>query len=518
MDTNPDIASTSGQECLLLAKDKLAAFSSLASAAVSSCDQSDIQHEQFRKLSVATSSSLRVLVALTNALATDNPKRGVFATAPPSVLAEILRAWQANDLSSIDSPPTFPFVAAAVNKHWRSVALSTSCIWTRVVFDFARAKRRHEYFKLVLHRSKTCPINLRILGAPPSAYDETVPSELLLQLLTSASHIDIHFRYAGLHDMHFDDSILALFQADFPFLESIEIHTSRAHGAFPSGTRLLTSAPRLCYLGAGNLPLAAFDMDSLRSLTAFSSERGLSDEDYAAISSKWSGLTSLTLLPSRDHSERKSLVLPALTSLRCSRGAVITSFQSAEHFSCLRALDILYTSNILDALSALLQSSPCVSLQELTLRESFGNGPLPQTCLLALTKTVPNIQLIRLHGFLFSKTVSEFFEAWQQESTTTLTLLPHIATLVFERCTIDVSVANSVLRFLQRIRERRRSVGVAILSRSGTQSQFPLWLETRLRQLVGRLTIGTSRLDELKCTSELISGGASLTPCTIPRV
>ncbi|KZV98449.1 hypothetical protein EXIGLDRAFT_700977 [Exidia glandulosa HHB12029] len=474
------------QPHLSTAQDELTALTTLVS---SISDQSNSQFAQFHDLSISTSSALSALVELSTALGTQGTKSGAFASPPPAVTAEILRAWQAEDLRSTDAPSTFAFVAAAVNKHWRSVALSTSCIWTRVVLNFTSAgsKRLHDHFKLVLRRSKTCPLHLQILNAPPAAYRETIPSELLLQLLTSSAHIGLRFRHAARYAINFDESILALLQADLPLLESIEIQAPYPHNPIPSGTYILTSAPRLRHLGAGHLPLTAFDLNTLRGLTEFSSKRGLSDADCVELSSKWSGLTSLSLVATSKHTEKKLLALPALTSLRCSGPALIRSFQFEDHFSRLRTLDIPFVPAVLSVLSSLLFTS----LQELTLRESsYGGGrsPSAQTLFLSLTDAIPNLRIVRLHTFvLFQTTLPVLFDAWDSD------FFPTLEKLVFERCTLDVTLANSVIRFLQ----RRRGLDVAVLSGANpTSERFPPWLETRLRQLAGRLTADSAPPDE----------------------
>ncbi|KZV86671.1 hypothetical protein EXIGLDRAFT_724499 [Exidia glandulosa HHB12029] len=468
------------QPHLSTAQDELTALTTLVS---SISDQSNGQFAQFHDLSISTSSALSALAELSTALGIQGTKSGAFASPPPAVMAEILRAWQAEDLRSTDAPSTFAFVAAAVNKHWRSVALSTSCIWTRVVLNFASAgsKRLHEHFK---SRSTS---QQNILHAPPAAYRETIPPELLLQLLTSSAHIDLRFRHAARYAINFDESILALLQADLPLLESIEIHAPYPHNPIPSGTYILTSAPRLRHLGVGYLPLAAFDLNTLRGVTAFSSQRGLSDADCVELSSKWSGLTSLTLDTASKHTEKKLLILPALTSLRCSGPAVIMSFQSEDHFSRLRTLDIPFTPAVLSVLSSLLFTS----LQELTLCESSypgGRSQSAQTLFLSLTDAIPNLRIVRLHAFVtFPTTLPVLFDAWKSD------FFPKLEKLVFERCTLDVTVTNSVIRFLQ----RRRGLDVAVLSGANpTSERFPPWLDTRLRQLARRLTVDSAPPDE----------------------
>ena len=74
-------------------------------------------------------------------------------------LAEALAESGESEVSMFDGPTPLASVISQVSKRWRSIALDTANLWTKV--DFSEGPPYH-YSKLLLERSKTAPLNIAL--------------------------------------------------------------------------------------------------------------------------------------------------------------------------------------------------------------------------------------------------------------------------------------------------------------------------------------------------------------------
>ncbi|KZV98454.1 hypothetical protein EXIGLDRAFT_727858 [Exidia glandulosa HHB12029] len=458
--------------------EELAAFANLASSSASSTAD---QNEKATLLELYDAAAATV-----DALSTVEILSAIPSRERTSFGADILCQSPSGCTLSI------AFAAAAVNRHWRSVALTTPSIWSKAEINFLFLDGATDYIDCILARCKACPLDLDLVNAPTAESHPTLPSATLVPLLASCRRLEVQIRYTTQQNFNFDRSILSIFQAEFPVLESIVLQSSAGLTLrIPTGALLFTSAPKLRHLALDTLPLAAIDLSTLHGVSSFATNVVLTAEHCRDISANLP-LTALSIGAVLDTSPSTLVAFPHLESLCCTRATGISCIGSRANVPRLHTLDILCHRDILPPLEALF-SPGWKTLRELTIRSEKHRvmRTTPPATLVPLLASCASLRFLRMANFTDGDMI-QFCAAWQEGDN--IGFLPNLETLEYTQCSFGVSATNALVRFLglRSVHPAGRIPRLVVLQKSALRSGtelFPQWMTPRLRQLVGEVVV-----------------------------
>lgn len=168
---------------------------------------------------------------------------------PPEILAEIFLYFAPNDQSHDNPALTRSVILPShVCRRWRSVALSTSQIWSYILFDIDHSstiniERKLDRTATWLARAGGCPLSLKIVCLSQSIESQTRCRSLLNMVLPHC----VRWRYASIRMPPSMTGDLSVIRNKLPLLESLAIPIRS-----PKSTHPFEIAPKLqtfCIIG-----------------------------------------------------------------------------------------------------------------------------------------------------------------------------------------------------------------------------------------------------------------------------
>lgn len=422
------------------------------------------------------------------------------------VLAEIFQVWAATSTYTRVENNCYispAFVAASVSRHWRAVATFTPSIWTTVQLNYFDEPHAREYVDLVFTRSRGLPLDLKILNAPMARRTETsLADDITIDLLARSRSVDVDFT---LSTIDFPDSVLLLFQAPMPRLESLKFSfgLSLKTKDIPVGTQFLTLCPHLKTLALDLLSVHHIDHESIPSVQSFSTRRALSIPSLSRLAGAWHNLKTLEVAVVTG-SSNSIISLPALETLTCNHEENPLHRLASDRVPRLRELAIVCSPIAHERFASFLGQAPCDSLTSLTL-DCDTTGAF-----VSLFPLLPNLARLTLTN-LDSEDVCAFFTAWAADAV--LSHPARLRRLYIRESQFCARSAQAIVTYLALRHAHAQSNSSPVLEllnivQSGSFSTasilFPVWITFRLKQLVGNVEVDSSRVtivEDCRCFS-----------------
>ncbi|KZV91269.1 hypothetical protein EXIGLDRAFT_837230 [Exidia glandulosa HHB12029] len=312
------------------------------------------------------------------------------ASLPGDVLHEIFRTWLSLDGDHRSSRIPSAFTAAAVNKHWRSVALQSGSLWATLIIDFDHTNDLNEHIDNVLERSQGYPLDLTILKAPLTGWYLEPSADHIARLLSASRTIRCSFSSSDESSYDFDQSVLAIFQTELPLAETIICSNYHPGCLLPMGVQLFTLSPKLRRLEMDSIPLDAVDWSLVPHLTAFATQCLVTEEQLRIICTSCPRLTDLSFFDiNTPLSGVAAHSLPYLERLRCDGRQALQYFGHHTSVPVLHTLEIPCSAQTLLHLSIFIRDTPWTSLRVLELHYIWNSDSPPE--FLHAMRNMPNL-------------------------------------------------------------------------------------------------------------------------------
>ncbi|KZV98655.1 hypothetical protein EXIGLDRAFT_832058 [Exidia glandulosa HHB12029] len=357
---------------------------------------------------------------------------------------EIFRTWVSLGDDQRCSRVSFAFTAASVNKHWCSIALQFGSLWATLTIDFNHTTNLDEHIDNVLERNQGYPLDLTIRKAPLTFWSfDPLPT--------------VSQGFSQPHEL------------------SAEMH---------------------------NIPLDVVDWSLVPHLTAFATQRWITENQLCTIYTLCPRLTDISL---RDLGHLPSSGSPRtlhyLERLRCNGRYVFQYLGHHTSVPVLQTLEIPCGVHVLRPLLAFLRDTPWTSLRILELHDILLSAR-PHEFLDAM-RNMPNLVELRLvHE---SGCLNEFFERWQTAECVEVT--PKLHSLVLRQCSFPTWASMALAAFLlarMRVNAKIRRLEIVQAGMMPCETViFSKLMAPQLRQLVGEVFIDTDTA-ELKGPEDLL--------------